>query len=63
MATDFEKVMMSRDGMTEKEAKEELKRAREEFYNLIESGAGYTDVEDLLLDDYGLEMDYLMDLI
>lgn len=60
--TDFEKVLMNRDGMTREEAKAEHKRAREEFYNYINDGADYDDIEDML-DDYGLEMDYIFDLL
>ena len=63
MMTDFEKVLMNRDGLTESEAKAERKRAREEFYNYINDDASYDDIEDMLLDEYGLEMDYIMDLI
>lgn len=61
--TDFEKVLMNRDGMTREEAKAERKRAREEFYNYINDGADYDDIEDMLCGDYGLEMDYLFDLL
>ena len=63
MMTDFEKVLMNRDGLTESEAKAEHKRAREEFYNYINDDASYDDIEDMLLDEYGLEIDYLFDLI
>ena len=54
---------MNRDGLTESEAKAEHKRAKEEFYNYINDDASYDDIEDMLLDEYGLEMDYLFDLI
>jgi hypothetical protein len=60
--TDFEKVLMNRDGMTKEEAKAERKRASEEFYNYINDGADYDDIEEML-DDYGLEMDYIFDLL
>ena len=53
---------MNRDGMTKEEAKAERKRAREEFYNYINDGADYDDIEDML-GDYGLEMDYIFDLL
>ena len=58
--TEFEKVLMERDGLTEAEAKEERKRARAEFYEALED---YDDVEEMLMCDYGLEMDYIFDLI
>lgn len=62
MMTDFEKVLMNRDGLTESEAKAEHKRAKEEFYNYINDDANYGDIEDLL-EEYGLEIDYIFDLI
>ena len=61
--TEFEKVMMERDGLSREQAREELIAAREDFYALVEDGAGYGEVEEMMLDDYGVEMDYLMDLI
>lgn len=35
---------------------------RSEFQNALENGAWYNDIEELLL-GYGLEMDYVIDLI
>lgn len=61
--TDFEKALMNRDGLTESEARAERKRAREKFYNYIDDDADYGDIEDMLLDEYGLEIDYIFDLI
>lgn len=61
--TEFEKVLMNRDGATAEEAKAELDRLREDIYDLISEGASYDEVEDLLLDEAGLEMDYIFDLM
>lgn len=61
--TDFEKVLMKRDGMTREEAKNARRDAREEIMEMIEDGASYDEVADMLADDYMLEMDYLFDLI
>lgn len=63
MATEFEQVLMRRDNMSREEAKRERKRAREEFYRMMDECASYDEVEDMLAGDYGLEMDYIMDLI
>lgn len=57
--TDFEKVLMNRDGMTEEEAREELEIARENFYEAIAEGWG----EEFLEEEYGLEPDYIFDLL
>lgn len=56
-------VLMERDGLTKSEAKQRLQDARDEFYTMMADGCGYDEVEDLLLDDFGLEMDYFMDLL
>lgn len=61
--TDFEKVMMDRDNMTREEAKEERERMSNEIAEAIEDGASYSDIEDMLSLDCGLEMDYIFDLI
>ena len=61
--TDFEKVMMERDGYSKEEARMELNNAREMFYDALEHGDSYDDIEDMLAYDYGLEMDYIFDLI
>ena len=61
--TDFEKVMITRDGMTREEAKEERERMSNKIVDVIGDGASYSEIEDMLLYDCGLEMDYIFDLI
>lgn len=61
--TEFERVLMERDSMTREEAKEARKEARAEIMDMIEDGASYDDVADMLAGDYMLEMDYIFDLI
>lgn len=64
--TDFEKVLMNRDGMSREEAKAERQRARAELQEYLAEGetfSTYEDIEDMLLYDYGLEMDYIFDLL
>lgn len=58
--TDFEKVMINRDGMSEDDAHEEFMNLRDEVLN---GDCSIEDIEDILLDDYGLELDYLMDIL
>ena len=41
---------------------EEIAALKEDLNDLITSGGSFMEIEDLLL-DYGLEMDYLEDLI
>ena len=55
------KILMNRDGLTYEEAREEYEITQEE---ILESVAdGYCDVEDILLNNLGLEMDYIFDFI
>lgn len=59
---DIEKVLMNRDGLTATEAKREFNRERSEVLDAIENDATYDDIEEMLLEDLGLEMDYIMDM-
>ena len=63
MVTEFEKVLMNRDNMTKEEANRERQNASEMLFDMLEDGAGYEEVEDALMCEYGLEMDYIMDLL
>ena len=56
-------VLKNRDGMSEQDAVREVESAREALYDIIDNGGGFGDVEDMMLDDYGLEMDYIFDLL
>lgn len=63
MVTEFEKVLMNRDNMTKEEAHKKYQNASEMIFDMLEDGAGYEEVEDALMCEYGLEMDYIMDLL
>lgn len=56
-------VLKNRDGITENEATNEVNNARESLYDIIENGGSIDDVEDMMMCDYGLEMDYIFDLL
>ena len=49
--------------MTKAEAHKERQNASEMLFDMLENGAGYEEVEDTLICEYGLEMDYIMDLL
>ena len=51
-------ILMRRDGMTREEAEEKVQEVREMIVN-----ASAFEVEDILIDELGLEMDYIFDLI
>ena len=63
MVTEFEKVLINRDNMTKEEAHKERQNASEMLFDMLEDGAGYEEVEDALMCECGLEMDYIMDLL
>jgi hypothetical protein len=61
--TGFERVLIERDGKKPEQAKRELQIARSEVRAMLADGADYEDIEEMLMYDYGLEMDYIMDLL
>lgn len=63
MMTSFEEVLISRDGLTKSEARREKEEVRNTILEMLEDGDGYDDIEDFLMYDYGLEMDYVEDLL
>jgi ATP-dependent Zn protease len=54
---------MERDNMSQEEAEDLLNEAKEEAQNVLEEDGGLEDIEDILLDYFGLEPDYIFDLI
>ena len=55
-------ILMERDGLSKDEAIALLKDVRAELYECIDKG-DYSSAEDIMLDELGLEMDYIFDLI
>ena len=51
-------ILMNRDGMTREEAEEKVQEVREMIVD-----ASAFEVEDIIADELGLEMDYIFDLI
>lgn len=43
-------------------AKENLKEIKDAYWEILNDGGGYEEIEELLY-DYGLEPDYIMDLL
>ena len=56
-------ILMERDGLTEAEAKEQIREAREEMLDAIHSGEDVQDIEEIFADCLGLEPDYLFDVL
>ena len=56
-------ILMERDELTEEEAREQVEEAVELINEILDSGGSYEEAEEILLDDLGLEMDYIFDLL
>ena len=57
------KILMERDNMSQEDAENLLDEARDEAEMMLEEDCGLMDIEDLLMDYFGLEPDYIFDLI
>ncbi len=60
---EFETVLMKRDGLDAQEAKQSRKEAMEAFYDIMDNGGSYDEVEDMMSSMYGLEMDFIFDIM
>ena len=56
-------ILMERDELTEEEAREQVEEAAELINEIVASSGSYEEAEEILLDDLGLEMDYIFDLL
>lgn len=59
----IKKVLMSRDNMTSEEADELIADFKKEFDEVVYSGGGYEEAVYLIEEWFGLEPDYLEELI
>jgi len=55
--------LMERDSITKEEAKEQVEAVKLLLEEAIEDGEGETSLEDILMDELGLEPDYLFELL
>lgn len=55
-------LLMRRDHISRKEATEMLFTCREDINRAVEEG-NYYEVDDIIMDDLGLEPDYLYDIL
>ena len=56
-------ILMERDELTEEEAREQVEDAVDVINDIMENGGSYEEAEDVLLEDLGLETDYIFDLL
>ena len=57
------RILMERDNMTEDEAYNLYNDAHQDFQNRLEQGASFFEIEDFCEEWFGLEPDYLEDMI
>lgn len=57
------KILMKRDNMSQEEAEDLLDDAKDEAQSLLEEDGSLEDIECILMDYFGLEPDYIFDLI
>lgn len=55
-------ILMRRDGNTKQEAIGRIKTCQSLIYEAVDSGE-YWEAEDILMDELGLEMDYIIYLL
>jgi len=60
--TRFEMALMNRDGLSREEAKEQLEIVLEDIRDLLENGCSLFEIEDYIMGEYGLEIDYLEEI-
>lgn len=57
------KILMERDDISAEEARALVEETREEINDVLSSGGSYDEIEEIIADNLGLEMDYIFDLI
>ena len=60
---DIIKALMDRDNITLEEATDIFKDLKRQVSDLLDDGGDYDEVQDLLMDEVGLEMDCVIDLM
>ena len=56
------RILMHRDGLTEKEAVEMVENTASEIYDAIE-GTSCVEPEEIMMNEVGLEPDYIFDIL
>jgi len=56
-------ILMNRDGYSLEEAKDIFNEVKDQVDEIIANSGDYDEVEELLMDELGIEMDYIFDII
>lgn len=63
MVESIQAVLMRRDGLTREEAEQQVEGFKSWLNNAIAEGMDYDEAEEAIADEFGLEPDYLDQLI
>lgn len=63
MVEPIKEVLMTRDGLTAEEADERISEVKEQLNELLEDGGSLDQAEEIIEDEFGLEPDYLEELL
>ena len=58
----IEKILMDRDGLSKREARERVEECREAVFAALDDGDDW-EVDDIMLDYLGLEPDYIDEIL
>lgn len=56
-------ILMKRDDLTEKEAHDYVMEVRAEIMDALADGLSAEEIEDIFMEELGLEPDYLIDIL
>ena len=59
----IKQVLMERDGLTKDEAHNLINDARQDFHDRLANGESYIELEDICNEWFGLEPDYIDELM
>ena len=63
MAESIKQVLMSRDGLTWDEAEERIDEVVDQLNEILSEGGSLEEVDQMLMDELGLEPDYFEELL
>ncbi len=59
----LKQTLIDRDGISEEDARVQIEQAQSDLYDIMDSGGSLDEAQELIEDVFGLEPDYLEDLL
>jgi hypothetical protein len=63
MVDSIKNTLVQRDEISAEEAQEQIDMVKSDIMEIAESGGSLMEIEDLMMDDLGLEPDYLEEIL